>query len=369
MEASSAQTVEDFVASTGVEEYFQPDAAPSPEPAEPADPAATTESPTPDASPEPDAAEPAADPSVPVDDAIPDPTPFSYKTDGQEKVFEGIHLHGELGAIVDASAVPQLQKWLGEREHLFTANQKLYADQQRLERLSEWRQTGADGKEEILTGQQGAEAMRLAVTRQAVEISVYESLFEDPSKLVNLLAQDQNGAWVLDPERLNHLALQARVQMRDAEDSVRKELNVRMQPPAPTLNVAQHAPGLIDQITGADRGLLSPDDRALLTEALAQYVRDALPGEPNLHGKTVRPEYGKLVASFVEKNRHAKASVATVAQTSSANAAKLLAAKTTLKTPTAPKKPQPTPDARDQDASDLWDMHERSASRALRASR
>lgn len=78
--------------------------------------------PSPDTPASPAAVDPLADPFA-------DATPLTYVVDGVTKTYEGIRVLGTDGAVIDSPAVlADLQRKLGERDHLFDANQKLYAE-------------------------------------------------------------------------------------------------------------------------------------------------------------------------------------------------------------------------------------------------
>ena len=67
---------------------------------------------------------------TPPDDPLKDATPFTYTVDGQVKSYDGIRVLGDAAIVENATALADLQRKLGEWEHLKGANQTLYADVQ-----------------------------------------------------------------------------------------------------------------------------------------------------------------------------------------------------------------------------------------------
>ncbi len=247
-------------------------------------------------------------PVDPVVDPFAGTEPYTY---GEGKTaLDGVYRVPGEGLLIPEDKVAAFDAFTARTESLERILHSAAQDRQVLDRLSEWKTTGPDGKEQTLTGQQGLVEMRLQVARQAVEIGVYESLFQDPAKIVQLLAQDAQGNWVLDPERLESLAYRAKDQMRAAEDGLRRELGARINPPAQqqALDTAKYAPSLIDQAAGAQKALLTPEDRTFLSQHLARYVRDVRPGEQGLNGKIVDGSFAEFVNQIVTKNATAKAS-------------------------------------------------------------
>lgn len=112
----------------------EPDAAPAEvaPPDVPAEAEPKSEVAAPAAEPAPDAP---VEPVPPDADPLKDATSLTYTVNGQSKTYDGIRVLGETGAVIDIKDLPDLQRKLGERDHLFEANQHLYQKTQQYDGL------------------------------------------------------------------------------------------------------------------------------------------------------------------------------------------------------------------------------------------
>lgn len=327
----------------------------------------------------------APDPSAPVVeiDPLASATPLTYTVNGEQRTYEGIKVLGEDGAIVDAAALPDLMRRLGERDHLFETNKAQYQRVQSLEKLSKWVTTGVDGKEQTFEGERGLYEMRLQLVRQAVENEAMSALLQDPDKLVALLTQDENNKITFDPDKLETLSLRMRAAQREALDAAREQLSsmVRPAPAAPAApDFAKIGPSLIEnaaKAAGADHTALTPADRALLVQQLPRYVRavteqDRRDGEQRAVGSPI------IDRSFVDLVKHqvatraeqkveaVKIATATTAATQR-NAAAIAAAARTSVAPAAPIKATPAPaEPAENPSHEKWDFMQKLATPARR---
>lgn len=111
---------------------------PAPAPAEvPSTPSASEPPSTPPAAAPPPPSEP---PAVPAADdpaaRLASAPALTYTVDGATKTYDGIKVMGEDGAVIDPAALPDLQRRLGERDHLVAANAQLYQRTRQFDALS-----------------------------------------------------------------------------------------------------------------------------------------------------------------------------------------------------------------------------------------
>jgi len=361
-------------ASTAEPTKTSPDAAPADAPP-PDAPAADAPAPSPAAAPAPtDAAAP--DTPVVADDPMVGATSLSYRVDGQEKTYDGIKILKDGGAVIgDDATLADLQRKLGERDHLVGTNATLYKQSQALERLTEWKTTGSDGKESVLTGAQGIEAQRIALGTTAAALQTIASIFtEAPSKF---LGQDKDGNIVWNPEAIEQLRLRSTLAERDARDAVRVQMTSLAA--TPTTPAAPDIPALAPQIIqqtatalGVDKAALTSEAVAFLTDLLPQFIRPATPEDRRLNPAltigepVVDPRFEKLVAQQAAQRKVVAQTAQTTAAATAANAARIAAArpKAAAPKPAAPQKPA---DTRTKDADAGWDMMEGLALSRLKA--
>lgn len=336
------------------------------------------------------------DPTSADEDPLAGATPFSYTVNGEQRTYEGIKVLGEHGAVIDASALPDIARRLGERDHLYETNQAQYRSLQQLERLSEWRTTGEDGKEVVIGGQEGLVTGRVQTGRLGAALDTLASVFKPDSqgkysKLASLIMVNEAQEIVPDFAALQHLHTEADLAEMRAEQAIRKALDSLLTQPsqpsqssaAPSVpDVAQHAPAIIDQAAksaGFDAKLLTDKDRSFLASQLPRYIRTVTDADrmrnPSLQlgGPIVDASFADVVKDRAELRAEQSTTVKAVTQTvtnaSKENAARLAAAARGVKpqanTPRTPA-PKQTQEPEDSDADSLWAMREKAAAQAIR---
>lgn len=333
------------------------------------------------------AGEPPADPGdVPAPDTGTSETPtdpdplegaasITYMVDGQERTYDGITVLKNGAGIVEPEKVADLQRKLGERDHLFETGQAQYAKLQAFDKATEWK----DG-DRVLTGVPALEAQRVFIAQAAITINELAAILQ-PENFWKYAAIGQNpdGTHYIQPDQEALKGLRERLAFVTEREgfNARREFSQRIpqtatpQPAATSdASVESMAPQTVVALASQMKVTLSDDSKAFLIGELPRYVRATTPEE--------RPTYGarivdKSFANLIQ--REAKTATATkqIAETTTAaakaNAARLAAANPGGKskqpariTPT--KEPERT---RDDDFDDLWDQREKAAAGALRA--
>ena len=218
-------------------------------------------------------APPAPPVGPPAEDPLEGTEPFAY---GKGKTLEGIYRVPGQGALIPEDRIPAIQQFAERMDSLTDVVQQYAATNAAYERLSEWTTTGADGKEQTMTGQAGLAAQRMESAQVKVERDIYEALVSDPQKLFALLMYDEQGTLIHNPEKLQLLRLEAELARGRAEADVKQTFMSRVSPPAAAPSApdySSHAPSLIAQALaqlGLVAGAIAPDDQALLTAQLKQ---------------------------------------------------------------------------------------------------
>lgn len=395
LEAGGSPSLEDFVGAQfggDLSSFDEPGTTSSAESDTPPDSSAFDGRSTPAAAPEgtpadappvtPDRA-PAPSPDAPAlpTDAAPldadpfaDATPLTYVVDGVTKTYDGIRVLGTDGAVIDSPAVlADLQRKLGERDHLFGANQKLYAENQAYQALG--------GEQKFADLQHEFAGINAAGNLLVPLIS------GDVNTVLSLLVQHEDGSYgwneanrktlidqiafaaekakfesgrTLDTARTTAVTQQGQ-QAQDAQQTTQgiQEAVSTLQRSYPhwqagdldalKTHVTTYAPFLIRKATGED---------------VAQYPHLTL-GATFIDLPKLQPW-----ADDREQLRAASASTAaTVASATRSNAARLAAAvrPTPSARPVAPA--APVAPVRGADAGDAWDLMEGLSVSALRGPR
>lgn len=329
------------------------------------------------------AAQEAPDKSGAEPDLLKDAKPATYTVNGQERTYEGLRVLGEDGAIIGKDDLPDLLRRLGERDHLYETNQTLYENQKTLERLSEWKVRGEDGKEQVLQGRAGLEALRVENAQKDASLSALVSIFQRDqsgnypnfSKLVSV-TEGPNGQLLIvpDPDFLNSLIARSNDAEQIAGFRVREELGKLSTAPQPSQSTSQpdysaQAPQIIEAAAkslGLDSKVLTDRDKGFLAAQFPRYIRTATEQDQRQNPTDSRYKVGSPIvdASFtqvvkdrVEMRKEASASVTANVRATTENNARLAAAargKPTAKT--TPQKRTTEPNERATDADKGFDM-------------
>lgn len=343
--SETPETVETPGDAAGAPPAELPTADPAPEtpPPDGTAPDAHAGAPPADAAVLPDAGAP---PAVVDADPLASAMPLTYTVHGDVRTYDGIKVLGEDGAVIAATALQDLQRRLGERDHLYETSKAQHETVQQYERLSSWATTDAAGKETTLTGREGLVEMRVQLASLAVENAALASVFADPQKLLGFLTNDADGKLILNTEALRTLALEARHNQREAVDAVRAHLQTLAAPAAtsaaPALDVAALAPSVIAAAAGAQAAHLTPEDTAFLAGQLARYLRTVTEADRKadltltLGGPIVDASFKALVQRTATANAAAKHTAVATTDAATRNAAVLAAAARTTKPVAAP---------------------------------
>lgn len=316
-----------------------------------------------------DAAEPAPDAAAPEVDPFADTAPLTYVVDGQTRTSDDIRVFKEGGAVIRPEALPNIQKRLSERDHLFEQNREHYKTQQSFEAVTRWVTTDAEGKEQIVTGPQAAVEMRVANASLLAENTAIVKAITDPAWLKANLVLDGDTLRI-NPASLEHLVTQIELQEMKAGQAIRdhfaKQLTDLSKPAPEPTDYTAAAPQLIADVAKArnlDASVLSPESKQFLAEQLADFTKD---------GK-VGIGWQKLVAREIAQATSQKQALASTAKSTKTakqiNDARLAAAGRGVKpTPKAvtPMKRQPVQDERAKNEADAFELMERSQAAAMR---
>lgn len=274
-----------------------------------------------------------------TDDADPlaDAQPLTYTVNGEARNFDGIHVLKDMGAVVDADALPNLVRRLTERDHLYETSQQQHRQYQDLERLTSWKTTGADGTEQVLTGPDAIEALKVSHGQLTAAVQVLGGLLDNPAQLIGLLAQDEQGRVTVDQAQLDHLTTKIQLASMNAERAVRGHLTELKQSATQATTQQQlqtQAPHLLwasAESTWMKDVPLTADDKTFLQAQLPRYIRPATADE--VQTGQFQPNEPVLDYSFkalidqMAKSRSTTAQVATQSsQAAKENAARLAAA-------------------------------------------
>lgn len=305
--------------------------------------------------------------------------PLSYRVNGQERTFDDLKVVAG-GAVIAEDALPKLQQRLSERDSLFEKSQQQYQQYQDLEKLTAWKTTGQDGKEQILTGSHALEARQMALEKTTAILSTIASVFDNPDLFSTLVTAKQlpDGRWVAvpDPAALKSLTTQAELAALKAEGQVRQQFQhtSASQARPQQVDVQAVAPSVVEN-SAQQLGVstLTPEDKTFLAGMVPRFVRPATAedvretptltvGEPVLDAA-----FGQLLQQQASMRASTAKTVQAASTVSKENAAKLFAAKhgkTTVQAHlrTTPTRQQPQNNQRAQDADDAFTMMERAAS-------
>jgi hypothetical protein len=368
---SGSESLADFVGSMMGDYRSSESSEPTGTP--PASPEAPTAVPKGTEPVEPTATPPDGAPTTPPDAAAPetDPlasaTPFTYTVDGKAQTYDGIRVLGDDGAIIDADKLADLGTRLGERDRLVGVNQQLYQEKKALEPLTQWTTTGADGKEQTISGQAGLIEFHASNARKDAIIAAYDAMFEAKDGQlppVFDLFVNVEGKILPDEKAWRAIFSEVRWNAKTAEDAVRGRLGTAVTEaakPAPAqINYEASAPALIQSLAGADFKLLTPQDLKSLSGQVKFYAR---PGTT-----TIEDQFGDRVKELIALRQEQAKLGPVLTDAAKANAAKLAAAARGQK-PGTPVKPTPKPSeaqVKATEAQDLYDLQEKAAAAALR---
>jgi hypothetical protein len=271
---------------------------------------------------------------------------------------------------------------LSERAALYEQDRDHRQRLTEYERLTEWNAgKDAQGNDIVLRGIQGIEASRVATAKALASINTLGQAFKMSPAQFLVWGQDAEGnatvAW--DPEKIDALCTRSELAEMRAEHAVKQHFSTSVQTVRQTASQQQEDAQLPQKLwAAADHAWVSqhPEltapDKAFLQSQMNRYMRLAQKGEEHLGRVVLDPSFYEVIADRAAlRKSHAetlKQTVTTTADATKANAAKLAAAtigkpKPVVAAPVPPSKPTPT---RESDASDAWDMAERSAARMLR---
>lgn len=315
-------------------------AAPAPTGDDGSSPTGTTAGAAPKA-PDPSAASPAAA------DPLAGTEPFTYGAD--KKVLEGVYRVPGEGLLVPEDKASAIASLAERADVLDRVSREYSAQNATYERLSTWETTDASGKTVTLTGQQGLEAQRVEHARMSAAVEIVDGILADPSKLLSLLARDDQGRISIDPQAVETLQMRVQLAANTAEQTARShfsKLSTGPAQPAGPQSYAASAPNLIKQAAGAHDTALTADDRQFLTQQIDRYVRTVTEEDrrwnPNLKlgAPIVDESYGKLVERTAQQ-RAAATAQAKAAETAGKHNAGMDKGRQPPKAPIRPATPPP----------------------------
>lgn len=253
----------------------------------PADPAPLAAKPGDDGVPAP-SKDVVADPAKPAA-SEPDPLasakPFTYPGEnGEVKTIDGAYrLPGE-GLYVPEDRVPHFEQLASRSDSLERQNRELDDRSKALERLTEWKHSGPDGKETILTGREAVEASRVALGHALAEVQMLRAIVDDPMKMAALLVHTGEGVFQHDPDRKALLGERLANLKGAVESSIRQQVG-RMAsappPPVPALSPEQIAerslPTVDAVIANAKVAGLTTEDKQALARMVPRFTITVTP--------------------------------------------------------------------------------------------
>lgn len=335
---------------------------------------------------------PVVDPQAPIEpsDATlnPEPDPFkdasslTYTVNGEVRTFEDLKVIPGVGAVIQASALPNLERRLVERDSLFERSQQQYTERQALERLMTWTQT-VNGQPETITGPQAIESMRVALGRSLALNDTLSKALEDPETFASLVGLDGQNNIVLNQSALKLLSAESRLAQQDAERMVRHHWQSMAAPPAsqaPAPTPEESAPRIAAHFAQQfGQGVLTQADTDFLATQAARYVRPAtvqdLQTDPTLKvgQPVIDPAFAALVQDRAELRKQSATAVTQASSVAAENAQKLRAALLPNgKAPVPPNtssrpvpRPTPTPNQAETDRHALFLNMEQAAARTM----
>lgn len=279
-------------------------------------------------------------------------TPFTYTVDGQSKTIEGAFVLPGDGLYVPEARVPHFQLLASRAETLERQNREVYDSQKALERLTEWKQTGQDGKESVLSGREGVEASRVALGHALAEVRMLREIVDDPMKMAALLVHTGEGVFQHDPDRKALLGERLANLKGAVESSIRRQVGQMANappPPVPALSPAELAeralPTVEAVIANAKLSGLTPDDKQALARLVPRFTITVTPQNASQYPESRLGETVLDYQAFLpEVQRSATLRAAAVAATqTSETVGKFNTAmqngRAPNKTPAPPKKP------------------------------
>lgn len=316
-----------------------------------------------------DTEEPTTQETDPLDGAT---DHLAYMVNGESRKLDGITVLKDGRAIVDnPDTLKRIERVLGERDHLFEQDQERHQRYQALEKLTEWRSKGPDGKEIVLTGQPAQEMREVGRALLVAEIQHLRSMFDKPPAAWVMLDADGNAVW--NPDAMKDwnqgLTTAREIAFHREQSKFRQTFG---QPAPPTVEPTV-APLTTEQLTelapeavalaasSLKLTTLSDESKATLAEIAPRYLRPASDAEvkagTHKRGQTVVDESFLKVVEKIHAQQAKIAQVATKTATADrANTAKLAAAKVGQRPGTAPPKiTPPKPPSREDTRSDAFD--------------
>lgn len=225
--------------------------------------------------------QPATDTTTPVDqaDQTVDPLagsePLTYLVDGNAETFEGAYVIPGEGAVIPASALPQLQNALASAR----INEARAAEYERsiseINRLAEWQTKDEQGQPVTLTGKAALEAQRVTHGRTLATLSTISKVFEqDPT---SLLSVDQAGNIVWNRDALEMLSTRAENAAMKTERAIRAKMGALTAPAQASSEPTSETFTATVKQAAQQAGIsgLTAEDVAHLTAQLPNYVRTA----------------------------------------------------------------------------------------------
>lgn len=278
---------------------LSPDPTSQPDPTTSAEPSAAT----PDATGATGSVVPEAAAATPAVDPYEGTEPFRYGANN-DKTLEGfLRVPGE-GLLVPEDKVSLVTALAERADTLDSKVIELTQARESLERLSEWRTTGEDGKEQVYRGAEGIVQLREAHATQTAALNVLLDVFQNPAKLQDMIAGvDANNVIVFDPQKIADMVSRA----NDAEKIARFETRQQMvsqyqrssQPSGPPDYAKTVGAATITQLAGESAKDLTPKDREILLGSFNRYVAQ--------DGKSVAPEFQSMVVHMASLSAARKA--------------------------------------------------------------
>lgn len=332
----------------------------------------------PASTPSPDApADPAAAPAIPFDPetAFADDPVLTYTVNGVQKTHDGIRIVDGSG-FIRPSALPDIQRKLGERDHLVDTNRQLYDRTKQFDALT-FRE-GPKGQEKEYRGVEAFAQMRASlVNSDRSGEQAFKALYDpkvvtalalayqagDQAEVKRVIAEIADRALFVgekaafEARRTFGEQHQATIQQGDAAGNREARFNENF------TNAKAALPHLTDadvveakEIYGAVKGSLY---RAATLEDAQKYGVKV--GE-ELYDPTAVNAW--LVKRNAQNEERAKANKVSE-QASVANKARLATTVRPKAAPVAPRRPEKPTDQKGQDADEAWDLRERLASARL----
>lgn len=303
--------------------------------------------------------------ATPEPDPLATATPITYQVDGRTASWDKIKVLGEDGAVIQAADLPDVMRRLSERDHYVEQNKTLFREHDALTKLTTWKTTNAEGKEQTYTGPTAVVESRASAAADTASLKVLAEALLTPELFRELVAVDKDNQIVLNPSAFRSLETRVELAAERASRGVRDTLSrdlVQYATPAPAApDYASEVPALVQQVAkaaGLDAAKLSPEDTALLAEHLPFHVKEGVVSEA----------WQKLARTALTRSTQSAASVKVVTEAAKLNAAKLAQAAQPKKAAPPPKPVVPSKAKEVEQAhSDSWDSFERAAAKALRA--